>query len=75
MEQVVSALEFRLKNLEETMDHVEKVMTEKEELKSVYWSSYERHEEISSLLNFIKDKQGCGSGGCTPCKTPCGASA
>jgi hypothetical protein len=81
LEQVVKALEYRINMLEQTMDTVEKEMIEKEELKGVYWSSFERHEELSTLLTYIEgtnEQTGCGStggksGSCKPCKNPCGA--
>lgn len=75
-EQIAKAIKFRLDGLEKTMEMLEGPMQEKTELKQTYWSSYERHEELTALLNYVEDKNeqtGCKPKACGDCKSPCGS--
>jgi hypothetical protein len=73
-EEIIKAIQYRIKNLEKLMDDLEPLMSEKDELQSVYFDTYNRHEELSALMMFInKENMGgsCPPKSCRGCKTPC----
>ena len=70
LEQIIKGMEFRIARLEVQMTELEPLLETQPETKSVYWSSYERHNELSALLQFIKN-EGCGPKACGGCNTPC----
>lgn len=72
IEQVISGMEFRITRLEEQMTRLEPQIEANPEVKQIYWSSYERHNELTALLQFIKN-EGCGPKACGGCATPCGS--
>lgn len=71
IEQIIRGMEFRINNLATQMAQLEPKLEEnKPEIQRVYWSSYERHNELTALLQFIKS-EGCGPKACGGCATPC----
>ena len=70
IEQIIKGMEFRVARLETQMAQLEPMLEEKPETKQVYWSCYERHNELTALLQFIKN-EGCGPKACGGCATPC----
>jgi hypothetical protein len=70
LDQVIKGMEFRISRLEQQMTALEPKMETSPEVKQVYWSSYERHNELTALLQFIKN-EGCGPKACGGCATPC----
>ena len=70
IEQIIKGMEFRISRLETQMSQLEPMLETKPEIKQVYWSSYERHNELTALLLFIKN-EGCGPKACGGCETPC----
>lgn len=70
LEQITKGIEFRIGKLEQQMLILEPQLETNPEIKPVYWSSYERHNELTALLTFIKN-EGCGPKACGGCATPC----
>ena len=70
IEQIIKGMEFRISRLELQMEQLEPMLEEKPEARQVYQSSYERHNELTALLQFIKN-EGCGPKACGGCATPC----
>lgn len=70
IEQVIKGIEFRLTALSLQMTKLEELFDTEPQAKVIYQSQYERHNELTALLTFIKN-EGCGPKACGGCETPC----
>ena len=71
IEQTIKGIEFRLQALSIQMIKLEELFETEPQAKTIYQSTYERHNELTALLTFIKN-EGCGPKTCGSCETPCG---
>jgi len=72
IEQTIKGIEHRLNSLSVQMGKLEELFETEPQAKAIYQSQYERHNELTALLTFIKN-EGCGPKACGGCETPCGS--
>lgn len=75
IEQVITGMEFRMTKLQEQMSKLEPQLDSRPEVTQIYWSHYERFNELQALLGFIKNETACSTKAksCGGCATPCSA--
>ncbi len=75
LEQAIQGMEFRMTKLQEQMTTLEPQLDKRPEVTQIYWSAFERHNELQALLGFIKGETACSTKAksCGGCATPCSA--